>query len=89
MEHAYFFLFNFIIFLVIILLDRKKYKDYIFLGLLALLFDAVFEIFPIATGMWYYHSEPKVLGMSLYTWLLYIPYLSICYFVSNRMVKYV
>jgi len=89
MEHFYFFLLNFFIFLIIVLVDKKKWKDYILLGLLALLFDAIFEIIPIATGIWVYNSQPKIFGMSLYTWLLYVPYLSMCYFISNKVIRHV
>ncbi len=88
-EHLHFFLFNFIVFLAIIIADRKRYKDYIFLGLLALVLDLVFEIYPISIGIWTYYSHPIILGISLYTWLLYIPYISFCYFVANKVVKYV
>lgn len=89
MEHAYFFLLNFVVFLIIIFYDNKRWKDYVFIGLLALILDLIFEILPIAIGIWYYHSEPKILNISLYTWLLYIPYLSFCYFVSSKVVKHV
>lgn len=89
MEHAYFFAVNFAVFIVILLLDRTRWKDYIALGLLAMLLDAIFEVIPIGAGIWNYYSEPNVFGMSLYTWLLYIPYLGFCYFASNKVKKYV
>ena len=89
MEHLYFFLLNFCVFLIIIFLDKKKYKDYLLLILFALILAFVFENFTIHLGLWYYHSEPKILFLSLYTWLLYIPYLSFCYFVSNKVAKHV
>ncbi len=89
MEHAYFFAINFAIFIAILLLDRTRWKNYIALGLLAMLLDVIFEVIPIGAGIWNYYSEPKVFGMSLYTWLLYIPYLGFCYFASNVVRKHV
>ncbi|MBI4176667.1 MAG: hypothetical protein HY518_05655 [Candidatus Aenigmarchaeota archaeon] len=89
MEHLHFLLLNFAVFFAILFIDRKKYRDYIFIGLLALLLDAAFEVIPLSAGIWAYHSEPLLLGISLYTWLLYVPYLGFCYFVSNRLVKHV
>ena len=89
MEHIYFLILNFAIFLAIVFYDRKRWKAYVSLGLLAMLLDAVFEIVPIAAGIWQYHSEPMIISMSLYAWLLYIPYLGFCYFAAGRVRKHV
>jgi FlaA1/EpsC-like NDP-sugar epimerase len=88
MEHVNFFFLNFAVFLIIVLLDRKKYKDYLMLSSIALVLSFIFENFTIYIGLWYYYSEPKLMFFSLYTWLLYIPYISFCYFISNKVVKY-
>jgi len=89
MEHAYFLILNFAAFLAIVFYDRKKWKTYISLGLLAMLLDLFFEMLPLSAGIWQYHSEPIIFGLSLYAWLLYIPYLGFCYFAANRVRKHV
>lgn len=87
MEHVYFFLLNFALFFAILLIDRKKWKTYALLSLFTLVAAFIFENFTVFIGLWYYHSEPKVLFLSLYTWLLYVPYINFCYFLSNKLVK--
>ena len=89
MEHAYFLILNFSVFLAIVFYDRKRWKAYALLGLLAMLLDAAFEILPLAAGIWQYRSEPIIFNLSLYAWLLYIPYLGFCYFAANKVRKHV
>lgn len=88
MEHLHFFLMNFVAFLLMVLADRKRWRDYIILAVLGLAMALVFENATTLMGFWHYHSEPKVLLVSFYSWLLYIPYLGFCYFASRRVMKY-
>lgn len=87
MEHVYFFLLNFLVFVLIVAQGRKNWKDYALLGVFAMILDLIFEIIPVAAGVWSYHSKPIIFGLSLYTWLLYVPYLGFCYFSANRVLK--
>lgn len=87
MKHYVFVLFNFLITGTIFLIDKKNIKDYISLGLIAMLADLFFEQIPILAGFWSYNSSPKILGFSFYMWILYLPYLTICYFVGNKLVE--
>lgn len=83
--HLFFTLINFAILIVVLFAERKNLKDYVFLGILGLVAAFVFETATTALGFWHYHSEPKIFIISIYTWLLYIPYLSFCYFIGNRL----
>ena len=85
--HLFFTLINFAILLVVLLIDRKNIKNYVFLGIFGLAAAFVFETATTALGFWYYHSEPKIPIISLYTWLLYVPYVSFCYFVGTKLVS--
>jgi ABC-type enterochelin transport system permease subunit len=78
-------LFNFIILFIVVLLDRRRLKDYVLLSALGLAFALIFENVTTFLGFWYYHSEPKILLLSLYSWLLYIPYLGFCYFIGGKL----
>lgn len=89
MEHLYFFLLNFVVFLLIVLVDRKRWRDYLLLAILALAMGFVFENATTLMGFWHYHSEPKVLFVSFYSWLLYMPYLGFCYFASKKVMEHV
>lgn len=89
MEHTYFLILNFAAFFLVVFLDSKKWKDYLILGIFTLVLAFIFENATAYLGFWYYNSEPMLLLISLYTWLLYVPYISFCYFVSNRLVKHV
>ena len=68
------------------MLDRKRIRDYILLGLLGMLLDIIFEQIPIRAGFWIYNSEPKILGLSFYMLILYVPFLAACYFLGNKLV---
>ena len=87
MEHVYFLLANFAILAAVVWFDRKHLRDYIILSAVGLAAAFVFENFTTYFGFWIYHSEPKILLISLYTWLLYVPYLGFCYFVGRRFSK--
>ncbi|MBI2580658.1 hypothetical protein HYV85_02520 [Candidatus Woesearchaeota archaeon] len=88
MPHFLFTLLNFALLLVILLIDRKHLKDYLFIGVLGLVLDLIFEQIPVRAGFWVYNSEPIIFGISFYVWILYLPYLSICYFLGNRLGKF-
>lgn len=87
MEHFYFLAVNFLVFFIILFVDRRRVKNYIILGAFTLVLAFIFENFTTYLGFWYYHSQPKLLLVSLYTWLLYIPYISFCYFVGKLLDK--
>ena len=89
MEHIQFLILNFALLFTIVFYDKKKWKSYLALGILAMLLDFFFEVLPLSAGIWQYHSEPMVFGLSLYAWLLYVPYLGFCYFAANRVRKHV
>ena len=84
LQHSLFTLMNFVILLVVLLIDRKNFKNYVFLGIFGLAAAFIFETATTALGFWYYHSLPKIGIISFYTWLLYVPYLSFCYFIGVR-----
>ncbi len=85
MEHLYFTLFNFVILGFVLWFDRRRLKDYALLSILGLAAALIFENFTAFLGFWYYSSEPKILLISLYTWLLYVPFLSFCCFIAGRL----
>ncbi len=85
MEHAHFLLLNIAVMAVLLFVDRKRMREYVFLFAVGLISAFMFENFTTWLGFWYYHSEPMIPFVSLYTWLLYIPFLGYCYFVSNRI----
>ena len=89
MESAYFLVVHLAVFAAVLFLDRKRWRGYALLGPLAMLLDLVFEAYPLSIGIWTYHALPKVAGLSLFAWLMYIPYLGFCYFAANRLVKHV
>jgi len=89
MDHLVFLIINFFIFFIILYLDKKNVRNYLYIAGIGLILAFIFENVTIASGFWLYHSEPKILLVSLYTWLLYVPYLGFCYFAANKVRKYV
>ncbi len=87
MQHYVFAIINFIILIALFVFDKKRIKDYIGLGILGMFLDLIFEQIPIKAGFWIYNSEPKILGLSFYMLVLYVPYLAVCYFLGNKLVK--
>ena len=85
MEHLLFLALNYIVFLVLIYIDKKDWKTYAFISLVGLFLAFIFENVTTYWGFWYYHSEPKVPFVSLYTLLLYVPYLSFSHFIVRRL----
>ncbi|MFH1182265.1 MAG: hypothetical protein V1702_04860 [Candidatus Woesearchaeota archaeon] len=83
--HYLFFIFNMLLFLLLFWKDKNHRKDYLLLSALGLVLAFIFENVTTYLGFWQYHSSPKVLFISLYTWLLYAPYLSFCYFIGNKL----
>ncbi len=84
MLHIVFFALNIFLALLILATDRKNFRSYLVLGFVGLLLAYVFETVTTYLGFWYYHSEPRIPLVSLYTWLMYFPYLSFCYFIGKR-----
>ena len=87
MESIVFVYINFFILALILFLERKEIKNYILLGIMGLIMGLIFEEFTTYFGMWYYHTEPKLWLVSIYSWILYFPYLSFCYFASKKVSK--
>lgn len=88
MEHSLFLILNLALSIGLIWYDRINVRGYVALIVVGLIAAFIFENMTISMGFWSYHSEPKLLLISLYTWLLYIPYLSFCYFLGNRLVRF-
>lgn len=75
-------------YIAVLWLDRKNIKKYLFLGIFALLLDILFEApYALLLGFWTYHGEPQLLGISVWTLILYIHYLGFCYFMGNKTVE--
>jgi len=87
MEHFVFFLINLVVLAIILFIDRKKFKDYLWIIGLGLIFAYIFESLTTLAGFWYYHSLPLIPLVSLYTWLLYATYLSLVYFIANIICR--
>ncbi len=85
---------QFVLFAVITLLamavwiiDRRKIRDYLLLSFFTLLLAYVFETLSTFAGFWHYYAGPMIPLVSIYTWLMYAPYLSICYFIGNKFAR--
>ena len=87
MEHYVFFLMNIGILLIVYYFDRKKIKDHLILGIIAFFGAIAFEILPILLGFWTHHAEPKVWIFSVFSFLLYFPFISFSYFAANRLLS--
>jgi hypothetical protein len=83
-EHLTFFIILTIPLIILYAYDRKNITRYLGIGLLALFLDLIWDPIGISIGLWYYNSQPQILGMSVYMLLLYIHYLSFCYFLGNK-----
>jgi hypothetical protein len=83
MEHLVFFLLNLGVLAIILIIDKANIKKYVLLLSIGLVLAFIFETVTIYLGFWHYHSQPNVPLISLYTWLLYAPYLSYCYYIGN------
>ena len=68
---------------VVLYVDKKRIKEYAWLIGIGLILAFIFETFTTYLGFWNYYSEPKIPLISLYTWLLYMPYLTLCYFFGK------
>jgi hypothetical protein len=88
MEYVFFFALNYVLCLIIVLLDKKKFQNYVLLWTIVLILSLIFENATTSMGLWYYHVEPKVPFVSVATWLLYVPYISFCYFIAHRVINY-
>jgi len=67
--------------------DRKDARDYVFLGVFGLLCAFAFENATAYAGFWTYHDVPLLPLVSVYSLLLYVPYLGFCYFLGRKLVK--
>ncbi|HIH31231.1 TPA: hypothetical protein HA235_00840 [Candidatus Woesearchaeota archaeon] len=87
MEHSIFLLINFALMGIVYYIDRENILDHIVLGILAFFGAIVFEIIPIMFGFWTHYSEPKIWLLSLYSFLLYFPFISFSYFLARKVFK--
>jgi hypothetical protein len=87
MEHYLFVIINFLILGVILYIDRHRLKEYLGLFALGLLCAYIFETVTTLLGFWQYHSSPKIPIISMFTWVLYVPYLGFCYFLGDKLVN--
>jgi len=69
--------------------DKKNITKYAGIGVLAIIFDLIWDPIGMSFGLWYYSSQPQVLNMSIYMLLMYIHYLSFCYFLGNKTNEWV
>jgi len=88
MDHLVFLIINIIILLLIYYFDRKHLKDHIILGVLAFFGAIAFEIIPLLLGFWSHNSTPKIWIFSVYSFILYFPFISISYFLANKLGGY-
>jgi len=84
-EHTTFFLIITIPLLLILWIDRKNIKTYVGLGVFSIILDLVWDPLAMYFGLWYYNSQPQVLGISVLTLLFYVHFLAFCYFFGNRL----
>jgi hypothetical protein len=86
MEHVHFFIFNLAVTAAIWYIDRKRIREYVVLSCITLFLAAIFENVTTFWGFWNYHSEPKFILISVYSWLMYVSYISYCYFFANLIM---
>ena len=79
--------FHYVVLAVLIVSDRKDAKNYLLLGLFGLACAFVFENITAYLGFWQYHDVPVLPLISVYNWLLYVPYLGFCYFIGKIVVR--
>ena len=64
--------------------DRKNIDKYIIIGAVAVLLAVPFELMCTWMGVWVHYSEPKFLGLSLYSILLYFPFVGYAYYLAKK-----
>ena len=84
-DHLTFFLIITLPFLIIVWIDRGNAKTYLKLGIFAIVLDLIWDPIGLYFGLWYYNTWPQVLGISVYTLVLYLHYLTFCYFFGNKL----
>ena len=87
MEHLTFFILNLAALVVIYYIDRKNLTIHLSLGIMAFFAAIAFEIVPILGGFWVHHSTPKIGLFSVYSFLLYFPFISFSYFLANKIFR--
>ena len=84
-SHVVLLAFGLLATLLLFIADRKNIRKYVLLNAIGLVLAYMFETATTYLGFWYYVSEPKIPLVSLYAWLFYVPYLSFCYYIGNRL----
>jgi len=85
LEHAAFFLVVTLPLILILWIERKNVKKYVYLGVFTVILAAVWEPIGAYIGLWYYVSQPQFFGVSVLTLLLYFHWVSFSYFLGNRV----
>ena len=73
--------------ILILYIDRKNLKNYVYLGILAMIMALVFEELSVVLGFWEYYSLPKIINVSIFTIINYFHYLVFCYFAGNKLSR--
>ncbi len=73
--------------ILILYIDRKNLKNYIYLGILAVCMALVFEELSVYLSFWEFYSLPKVINVSVFTVINYFHYIVFCYFTGNRLSR--
>jgi|GEM_PF-1799339 len=83
MEPYIFFIISMAILATVLIIDRKRIKKHLWVISIGLILAFIFETGTTYLGFWIYHASPKIIIISLYSWLEYMPYLSLCYFAGG------
>ena len=83
MQQIVFFIIEMLVAVAIFAIDRKRIRDYILLSLFTLVCAYILETGSTFLGFGIIITMPQIPIISLYTWLAYIPYISICYFLGK------
>jgi len=87
MQHYVFLIINIAVLLVIYYVDRKNIKTHLWLGIIAFFGAIAFEIIPLLMGFWTHYSQPKIWIFSVYSFILYFPFISISYFLGKKLFR--
>ncbi len=87
MEHYLFVVLFTIPLLVILLIERKQFKKYLSLGITVMVAAFILENTTTYLGFWHHLSTPHIPYVSVWTLILYLHYISFCYYFGNRVSK--
>jgi len=67
---------------------KKNYLFYLLLNLSGVIAGTIFEYSFISIGLWKHNLYPQLLGISLYAAFMYIPWITLTYWGSEKVSKY-